>query len=303
MPRTLRAPHSARLRRPCRQRNQRPVPHRSRSHKVPPQHCPSPRLRPVLSRGFLHRSPRPHGNAHRHGSDLHRRARYRTHHANLRPSRLSKKWIRPPPDGSFSVSPQRARLSRPDAHGHCNQRQRRPPLRKSRLPNSQDLRRRRLATALTYLHNEGLSNSLAKFKPRPCLPRPNPPNPDLCLGVILTSNRSARQTAQHRNLPDMSQSVSNRPLENFLRRACQRLSRGDPGIKGLDRGEEAVTTFFPRQRRRAAPLLRSICFCEGPFEKVSQMSEDLSWPARCLAHAKLRKSRWRSAKRLCSAVS
>ncbi len=115
---------------------------------------------------------------------------------------------------------------------------------------------------------------LIEFAARRTLIRADSACDDICTQIILGSDGKSREAAQHGDLADVSESVSNRTLENLLGTAGQRRMRSQAGVERGERTEKPINVLFPRQRLRIAVLLPSFGEGGSPIKQVANMREN-----------------------------
>ena len=125
---------------------------------------------------------------------------------------------------------------------------------------------------------------------------------DICTQIILGSDGKSREAAQHGDLADVGESVSNRTLENLLGTTGQRRMRSQAGVERGERTEKPIDVLCPRQRLRIAVLLPSFREGGSPIKQVANMRENFPSSARFVAGAEPGEFLWRSAKRFPSAI-
>lgn len=76
--------------------------------------------------------------------------------------------------------------------------------------------------------------------------------------VVLAFYWGACNSSQYSDLSAMGESIGHRPLKKILQRSLQRRIGGQIIIELLQRGEEAVDFFIPRQRFGIVPLLFAV---------------------------------------------
>src|SRR5207302_7182178 len=117
--------------------------------------------------------------------------------------------------------------------------------------------------------------SSLKLPARRGLLGPDTARDDLGDEVVFAADGRARQAAARGDLSNMRQRVGDGALEEFFCRRLQRSAGGQVRVEGGERGEEALHSRVPRQRRRVVPHPVSPGHGQCPLEQVAEMRQDL----------------------------
>ena len=80
---------------------------------------------------------------------------------------------------------------------------------------------------------------------------------DICLKIVLTTNWISGQSAQHRQLPDVGERISDWRLKQLLRRAGHRFGGRKVVLKLLKANKEPFDLLVPRARFSFGPCFFS----------------------------------------------
>ena len=102
---------------------------------------------------------------------------------------------------------------------------------------------------------KGVAKSLLELTLRLGLLRANSAYGDFRPEVILAPHRAAGQAAQHGNLADVSEGISDRALKQTFHGASEWRLGSKTLVKSFQRGKEASRSLFPGERRGIVPSL------------------------------------------------
>ena len=134
------------------------------------------------------------------------------------------------------------------------------------------------AGALRSVPTQGEAGKRARlfeFPARCRLLRSDAARGDIGLQIVLASNRRAGESPEHRDLPNVRQRISNRPLEQLLCRTSKRRITGQSLIELSQRLEEAIDFLIPRERLRVLPSLLPVGERQRPVVQIADVSQDL----------------------------
>ena len=103
---------------------------------------------------------------------------------------------------------------------------------------------------------------------------------DVGLEVVFTFDGGVGKAAEHGDLADVIEGVSNRALEETLGGAAERFAGGQVVIKLSDGSVKTIHLGVPWQRGGVVPGLLALSDGEGPVEEIAQVREDLRGRAR-----------------------
>ena len=107
---------------------------------------------------------------------------------------------------------------------------------------------------------------------------------DVGLEVVFTFDGGVGKAAEHGDLADVIEGVSDRALEETLGGTVERFARGQVVIKLFDGGIETIHLGVPWQRGGVVPGLLALSDGEGPVEEIAQVREDLRGRARLVSN-------------------
>jgi hypothetical protein len=123
------------------------------------------------------------------------------------------------------------------------------------------------------------------------------------LEVVFAEDGGTGQAAQHGDLADVIERISDGALKQTFSRTVERFRRGEVIVELLQRGEEAIDLCVPRQWRGVVPSLFALRDRERPVKKIAHMRENLRRRARLVADMEGGKVIRRAAQSLSAAVS
>lgn len=112
--------------------------------------------------------------------------------------------------------------------------------------------------------------------------------------IILTSDGAASQAAQHGDLPDVRERISDRALKQSFLSSGEWYAGIESLVKGSQSGKKASRSLLPREGRRVVPSFVPVGEGKRPVEQVTDVRQDLSGSASCLTRAKVGKFRGRA---------
>ena len=137
---------------------------------------------------------------------------------------------------------------------------------------------------------KGVAKSLLELTLRLGLFRAHSAYGDFRPEVILTPHRAAGQAAQHGNLADVREGISDRALKQPFHGTGEWRFGSKTLVKSFQRGKEASRSLLPGERRGIVPSLFALGKGKRPVEQVADVGQDLGGRASGLAGAKFGKS-------------
>src|SRR5437868_8011898 len=110
-----------------------------------------------------------------------------------------------------------------------------------------------------------------ELHPRTRLLRSDASRGDVRLEIVLALHGRAREAPEHRDLADVRQCVRDRPLEQLLDGAAERLLRGESLVESAETLEEARRLRFPRDRLRGVPRGLATSERARPVQEVAHV--------------------------------
>src|SRR5207244_839232 len=127
-------------------------------------------------------------------------------------------------------------------------------------------------------------NGLIELSLRRGLLGPDATSSNLCHKITLTFYRSPRHPPQHRDLPNVRQSIRDWPLKQFFRCGLEWAVGSQKIVKGLQPRKEPLDVLIPVLHPRVPPCLLPACNRQAPVQQIADMREYLpGHPARFTA--------------------
>ena len=98
---------------------------------------------------------------------------------------------------------------------------------------------------------------------------------DVGAHVIFGADRDSGHAVQQGDLAQVREGIGYGPLEELFFGAAERNVRGEAGVEGRKRGEEALHFLWPRERFRIVPGLFAAREAQAPIHQIAHMGEDL----------------------------